>query len=92
MRMKHDSRCLQGDLGIEGIQRFFETHTCSKVCHYFKFPKRSSNKGALPPVAWKPLEMVPELGMLRNRDRSGLPSLETCVEATRQWYQHHRCS
>ena len=56
----------QGDLGQEGMERFFETHSCSLLCQHFQLQPPSPD-AALPSVEWKPLDMVPAKGVPASR-------------------------
>eukprot|EP00667_Euglena_gracilis_P007168 EG_transcript_7226 len=48
----------EGDLGAEGMERFFATHQCSSLCQHFQLQPPPPD-APLPPVQWKPLDMVP---------------------------------
>jgi hypothetical protein len=49
----------KGDLGLEGMARFFETHRCSPLCAHFQLRPTVAGGPSMPPAAWPPLSMVP---------------------------------
>jgi len=49
----------KGDLGREGMARFFETHRCNPLCAHFQLRPLTPGGPSLPDPAWPPLSMVP---------------------------------
>eukprot|EP01012_Entosiphon_sulcatum_P049048 TRINITY_DN67640_c0_g1_i1.p1 TRINITY_DN67640_c0_g1~~TRINITY_DN67640_c0_g1_i1.p1 ORF type:complete len:302 (+),score=22.04 TRINITY_DN67640_c0_g1_i1:28-933(+) len=81
------SRYGKGDMGTEGILKFFETHQCTAVCQFLGITQYSPYANAVPPQAQPPHLALPTSG-IATPPRMGVaaaPAQQLHAPASQNW-------